>query len=221
MLDLDAIEARAEYKLAHLEGQGISLRDITWTLQDVLNLVAELRVAREVVEAAHKWKSALTWDAEWSIRPAEVGSTLQRKSELLEALAAPAGAHVHYDDFYDPAGELDDDFDAYRAVVGAGMKPTQQDTLDFVRSRWPDHVSPQARLNKLGEEYGEVVGAFVKMGDGTGRKTLADLAQETAQLVICAMALAEAAGFDLETEIEDEWWRAGNREWPRAVVGEA
>ena len=103
----------------------------------------------------------------------------------------------------------------------AGMKPTQQDTLDFVRSRWPDHVSPQARLNKLGEEYGEVVGAFVKMGDGTGRKTLADLAQETAQLVICAMALAEAAGFDLETEIEDEWWRAGNREWPRAVVGEA
>ena len=51
MLDLDAIEARAEYKLAHLEGQGISLRDITWTLQDVLNLVAELRAAREVVEA--------------------------------------------------------------------------------------------------------------------------------------------------------------------------
>ena len=62
------------------------------------------------------------------------------------------------------------------------------------------------------------MGAFVKMGDGTGRKTLADLAQETAQLVICAMALAEAAGFDLETEIEDEWWRAGNREWPRAAV---
>ena len=52
MLDLGAIEARAEYKLAHLEGQGISLRDITWTLQDVLNLLAELRVARAVVEAA-------------------------------------------------------------------------------------------------------------------------------------------------------------------------
>ena len=51
MLDLDAIEARAEYKLAHLDGQGISLRDITWTLQDVLNLLAELRAAREVVEA--------------------------------------------------------------------------------------------------------------------------------------------------------------------------
>jgi hypothetical protein len=50
MLDLDSIEARAEYKLAHLEGQGISLRDITWTLQDVLNLVAELRAAREAKE---------------------------------------------------------------------------------------------------------------------------------------------------------------------------
>ena len=38
--------------------------------------------------------------------------------DLLADDAAPAGAHVHYDDFYDPAGELDDDFDAYRAVVG-------------------------------------------------------------------------------------------------------
>jgi NTP pyrophosphatase (non-canonical NTP hydrolase) len=92
--------------------------------------------------------------------------------------------------------------------------PTQKDTLDFVRERWPHHVSPQARLNKLGEEYGEVVGAFVKMGDGTGRKTLADLAQETAQMVICAMALAEAAGFDLLVEIADEWERSCNRKWP-------
>jgi hypothetical protein len=55
MLDLDAIEARAEYKLAHLEGQGVSLRDITW-LQNVLNLVAELRAAREVVEAAQAFE---------------------------------------------------------------------------------------------------------------------------------------------------------------------
>src|ERR1039458_8122508 len=82
MLDLDAIEARAE---AATPGHARA---------DIPALVAELRAAREVVEAAHKWKNALTWDAEWSIRPAEVGSTLQRKSELLEALAAPAGAHV-------------------------------------------------------------------------------------------------------------------------------
>lgn len=127
MLDLDAIEARAE---AATPGPWTArLRDDMWEINDgsgsnfvsivescwlpddcdtgqyggipdvddarfiahartdVPALVAELRAAREVVEAAHKWKSALTWDAEWSIRPAEVGSTLQRKSELLEALA--------------------------------------------------------------------------------------------------------------------------------------
>jgi hypothetical protein len=60
MLDLDAIEARAEYKLAHIESQDISLRDITWTLQDVLDLVAELRAAREVVEAAQTALKAIT-----------------------------------------------------------------------------------------------------------------------------------------------------------------
>src|ERR1039458_6066123 len=76
MLDLDAIEARAEAELSY-----------AWE-ERVEALVAELRAAREVVEAVDKWKIALTWDAEWSIRPAEVGSTLQRKSELLEPLAA-------------------------------------------------------------------------------------------------------------------------------------
>ena len=69
MLDLDAIEARAEYKLTHLEGQGISLRDITWTLQDVLNLLAELRAAREVVEAAQA--NADTWDEHYHQRPVD------------------------------------------------------------------------------------------------------------------------------------------------------
>ena len=52
------------------------------------------------------------------------------------------------------------------------------------------------------------------MGDGTGRKTGADLAQETAQLAICVMALAESAGFDLNAEIADEWERANHRIWP-------
>ena len=67
MLDLDAIEARAEYKLAHLDGQGISLRDITWTLQDVLNLLTELRAAREVVGAGRQPR-APTNDVEASAR---------------------------------------------------------------------------------------------------------------------------------------------------------
>lgn len=96
-----------------------------------------------------------------------------------------------------------------------GVSPTQKMTLDFVRDRWPDKVDVQSRLNKLGEEYGEIVGAFVKMNDGTGRKRLGDLAQETAQLTICAMALAEAAGFDLFYEVRAEWERCRTRVWPQ------
>ena len=37
-------------------------RFIAHARTDVPALVAELRVAREVVEAAHKWKSALIWE---------------------------------------------------------------------------------------------------------------------------------------------------------------
>ncbi len=95
-----------------------------------------------------------------------------------------------------------------------GLGPTQRQTLDFVKDRWPHMADPQSRLNKLGEEYGEVLGAFVKSLDGTGRKTVTDVAQETAQLVICAMALAESMGFDLEDEIADEWERCETRIWP-------
>lgn len=81
--------------------------------------------------------------------------------------------------------------------------PTQAQTLEWVRERWPDRTDPMWRALKLGEEAGEVQGAVVKMGQG--RKTLADLATETAQLVICAMALAESAGFDLTSAIAAEW----------------
>jgi NTP pyrophosphatase (non-canonical NTP hydrolase) len=95
-----------------------------------------------------------------------------------------------------------------------GLGPSQRQTLDFVKERWPHMADPQSRLNKLGEEYGEVVGAYVKVFDGTGRKTFADVAQETAQMVICAMALAESLCFDLEDEIADEWERATTRVWP-------
>jgi NTP pyrophosphatase (non-canonical NTP hydrolase) len=93
-------------------------------------------------------------------------------------------------------------------------RPTQRAILRFVEVRWPHLADPQGRLNKLGEEYGEVLGAFVKMRDGTGRKTLDDLAQETAQMVICAYALAEASGFSLDREIAAEWVRACKRTWP-------
>jgi NTP pyrophosphatase (non-canonical NTP hydrolase) len=95
----------------------------------------------------------------------------------------------------------------------ADYVPTQAETLTFVKERWPHMADAQSRLNKMGEEYGEIVGAFVKMRDNTGRKTLVDLAQETAQLAICVMAFAEANGFDLRREVAEEWERATHRQW--------
>lgn len=85
--------------------------------------------------------------------------------------------------------------------------PTQAQTLEWMRRRWPERTDPIWRALKLGEEAGEVQGAVIKMDEG--RKTLADLSTETAQLVICAMALAESAGFDLEAAIATEWARCG------------
>lgn len=91
---------------------------------------------------------------------------------------------------------------------------SQDDALDFVRVRWPNKVDVQSRINKIVEECGEVMGAWVKMHDGTGRKTRGDLIQETAQLSICVKALAEAIGFDLGIEEEAEWKRCNQRVWP-------
>lgn len=96
--------------------------------------------------------------------------------------------------------------------------PTQKQTLDWVRERFPTRCDPDSRALKLGEEAGEVQGAVIKMGEG--RKTLADLATETAQLVICAMALAESAGFDLNAAIEAEWERCGVRVWTNGAAEE-
>lgn len=87
----------------------------------------------------------------------------------------------------------------------SGVSPTQAQTLEWVRERWPSRDTPMWRALKLGEEAGEVQGAVVKLSEG--RKTLDDLAAETAQLVICAMALAESAGFDLQAEVRAEWER--------------
>ena len=83
--------------------------------------------------------------------------------------------------------------------------PTQADTLAWVASRWPDRTSPIWRAAKLCEESGEVIAAVIKIDEG--RKTPADLARETAQAVICCMALAESSGFDLWTEVAAEYAR--------------
>lgn len=89
--------------------------------------------------------------------------------------------------------------------------PTQADVLKWVEERWPSEVDPMWRALKLGEEAGEVQGAVIKMREG--RESLSDLAIETAQLVLCAMALAESAGFDLLRETVAEWERRQTRGW--------
>lgn len=89
--------------------------------------------------------------------------------------------------------------------------PTQAETLEFVRQRWPDKVDPIWRAAKCAEEAGECLGAL-----NNPWLTVDDLEKETAQLAICVMALAESAGFDLRQAISDEWDRAKNRVWPSA-----
>lgn len=91
-----------------------------------------------------------------------------------------------------------------RARAGL-VAPTQADVLAWVVARWPGRGTPHWRASKLCEEAGEVMGAVIKMDEG--RKTLADLAQESAQATICLMALAESAGFDLMAEVAKEYDR--------------
>lgn len=97
------------------------------------------------------------------------------------------------------------------SVGGVVAGPAQADVLAWVAERWPDCTGPLWRAAKLCEEAGEVMGAVVKMHEG--RKTLADLAQETAQVVICAMALAESAGFGLDAAVSDEFARCAGPAW--------
>jgi NTP pyrophosphatase (non-canonical NTP hydrolase) len=96
--------------------------------------------------------------------------------------------------------------------------PSQAEALEFVRLRWPATVSPIWRAAKLAEEAGEVLGAVIKSEQGISGKTAADVAQETAQVVICALALAEASGFDLMVEVWREWRDCQLRTWDSAFA---
>lgn len=84
--------------------------------------------------------------------------------------------------------------------------PTQEKVMAWVR-RQGFSETIEARTMKLAEEAGEVVGAVVKIPEG--RKTMDDLAQELAQLVICAMGVAQAADMELWHAVEEEWERMG------------
>ena len=91
--------------------------------------------------------------------------------------------------------------------------PAQAKALDFVRERWPSTVDPIWRAAKLCEEAGEALGAVIKSEQGISGKTTVDVAIETAQVVICALGLAEACGFDLLSEVWREWDICHERTW--------
>lgn len=84
--------------------------------------------------------------------------------------------------------------------------PSQADALAWVRNKhWP--TTPEARALKMAEEAGEVCGAVTKIPEG--RKTIDDLRMELAQLVLCAMTVAEASMIDLWDAVAEEWARTG------------
>jgi NTP pyrophosphatase (non-canonical NTP hydrolase) len=94
----------------------------------------------------------------------------------------------------------------------ANTSPSPTDVIEWVRQRWPHACTVESRALKLAEEAGEVVGAVVKMSEG--RKTLADLATECAQAVMCLKGIAGAAGFDLDAAVTAEWVDMQTRTWP-------
>lgn len=98
------------------------------------------------------------------------------------------------------------------ATADESALPSQADVLGWVRRHYPSNTDPASRALKLGEEAGEVQGAVIKMAEG--RKTIEDLRTELAQLVLCAMGLAESAGTGLWAAVASEWARALRAEHP-------
>ncbi len=94
-----------------------------------------------------------------------------------------------------------------------GRVPSQAEVLAWVAERWPAHVTPVWRAVKVGEEAGEVLGAVIKADLGIKRRSA--IRTETAQLIVCAMALAEAEGFDWQEAVADEWQDMASRVWTK------
>lgn len=95
--------------------------------------------------------------------------------------------------------------------MSASEIPTQAQVLAWVEDRWPNTVDPICRALKLGEEAGEVCGAVIKQAQGI--RTSSDVRQETAQVVMAALGLAESVGFDLWEAVADEWAEMATRTW--------
>lgn len=87
--------------------------------------------------------------------------------------------------------------------------PTQAQTLAW--RRWKGlRTDLDATVMKLAEEAGEVVAAVLKMQEGRPGFDQDHLALELAQVVICCMGAAEAAGVDLDSAVRGYWKAASS-----------
>lgn len=83
-----------------------------------------------------------------------------------------------------------------------------------LREAFPGADLIHERTMKLAEESGEAVGAVLRYLNMTRRTgTLADVAEELADVVVCAATLAEAMGIDLERAVIDKSEKVMKRGW--------
>lgn len=83
-----------------------------------------------------------------------------------------------------------------------------------LREAFPEMDLVHERTMKLAEESGEAVGAVLRYLNMTRRTgTLYDVAEELADVVICAMTLAEALGLNLEYAVHAKSEKVMARGW--------
>lgn len=83
-----------------------------------------------------------------------------------------------------------------------------------LREAFPEMDLVHERTMKLAEESGEAVGAVLRYLNMTRRTgTHSEVAEELADVVICAMTLADALSIDLEGAVIDKSEKVMRRGW--------
>lgn len=112
--------------------------------------------------------------------------------DLLRSAPAPRRAAA-------PVASMD--MDALSRAVGEHL-----DALGVQRSDW-------ARVAKVGEEGGEVVGALIKRLEG--RAATSDVLDELGDVILAALGAADQLGVAASTLIADRWATVSRRAQPK------
>jgi len=83
------------------------------------------------------------------------------------------------------------------------IRHLQDEVGPWQRTRWPMTATVERTAMKVGEEAGEVLGAVIKCGEG--RRTVEDVANELADVLITACACADLHGIDLQDAVSRRW----------------